>query len=112
MFTAPHANSKRGRGLSREYKAWRDSAGLVLKSRWMAQGSPKLGHPLALTIRVNVDRRSDVTNRIKAIEDLLCKTLPGWPDDCWNDDVRVVRDREIDGALVTVTSLETAEAFA
>jgi hypothetical protein len=86
---------------TREYKAWIDAAGWMLKPQLAAQGAPIMpetptfGRHWALWIRVNIDHTGDVTNRIKALEDLLVswKITVG---DQWNDRCTVERDRTLD----------------
>lgn len=91
----------RQRVKTREYKAWLDAAGWALKPQLAAQGAPILpdtptfGEHYALWIRLNVDHKGDVTNRIKALEDLLV----AWNitvGDQWNDRCLVERDRSLD----------------
>lgn len=99
------AGRKRGEGRqrvkTREYKSWIDAAGWALKPQLQAQGAtiqpetPTFGRHWALWIRLNVDHQGDVTNRIKALEDLLVawKITVG---DQWNDRCVVERDRTLD----------------
>lgn len=101
------ASRKRGSGRqrvkTRDYKAWIEAAGWSIKPQLAAQGAPIMpdvptfGKHWALWIRLNVDHASDITNRIKAIEDLLV----AWNitvGDQWNDRVTVERDRTLDVA--------------
>lgn len=96
---------KRGRGLSKAYRDWRDSAGLILNAAWVQAGRPMIEGPWGLDIRLNLDRRSDTTNRIKALEDLLVKAKIV-PDDCWMDAAWIVRDRTVGEARVRVFALD------
>lgn len=111
LFTArrwpARADGKKfsGRGLTPEYKRWRDGAMIVLHVAWRRAGSPKIVGQWGWEIRLNLDHGSDISNRIKAIEDLLVKAgiVPG---DQWMDDGRVLRDRTIPIARVTVFQIE------
>lgn len=92
-----HAAFKGGRGrtVTPKYAAWRERAGECLNlSAW---DMPK--PPYGVTIRVNVDHRSDVDNRAKAVLDLLVKhgVLTG---DQWVNALHVYRDRTIEGCTV------------
>lgn len=90
-----------GRTISKGYAAWLEEAGWHARTAWAEAGKPILKAPLKLVIRLKLDRKSDISNRIKAIEDMMVKTIPDWPDDCWNDDVRIIRDADIaDGAAL------------
>lgn len=99
------AGRKKGRGQQRvktaDYKAWIDAAGWAMKPQLAAQGAaiipdtPTFGKHWALWIRLNIDHQGDVTNRIKALEDLLV----AWNvtvGDQWNDRCVVERDRTLD----------------
>jgi len=98
------ATPRRGRGLSEGYKRWRDGAGLILAAAYNRAGRPKIEAPWGWEIRLNLDRNSDVSNYVKAIEDLLVKAKVT-PGDNWMDDGRVVRDRTVQFARVTVFTL-------
>lgn len=105
--TANHmfVNSLRGgRHASKAYKAWREDAGWTAKSAWQAAGSPKFSGRLRLTIQLGLAFNADISNRVKPIEDLLVKSIPDFPDDCWNDEI-IVRRAEIEGAIVTVEAM-------
>lgn len=104
MFVRAHHNNKHGKTLSPEYKAWRNSCALKVKRQYADQGSPIIGQPYGVFIRVNVDHKSDIDNRCKAILDLLTKSLP-IPGDQWINRLIVERDRSIAGASVEVCTL-------
>lgn len=105
LFVESPSRKAHGKGKprvkTREYKAWIDAAGWALKPQLQAQGAaiqpdtPTFGRHWALWIRLNVDHQGDVTNRIKALEDLLVawKITVG---DQWNDRCVVERDRTLD----------------
>lgn len=93
-----------GRGLTEGYKRWRDGAGLILNAAYNRAGRPEIKAPWGWEIRLNLDRNSDASNYVKAIEDLLVK-MKVTPGDNWMDDGRVVRDRTVQFARVTVFTL-------
>lgn len=105
LFIEAPSRKAHGRGKTRvkthEYKAWIDEAGWALKPQLAAQGAPIMpdtptfGRHWAIWIRLNIDHTGDVTNRIKALEDLLV----AWNitmGDQWNDRCVVERDRTLD----------------
>lgn len=96
--------SRGGRIVSKKYAAWRTEAGWTAKAAWQAAGSPKFSGKLRLTIQLGLAFNADISNRVKPIEDLLVKSIPDFPDDCWNDEI-IVRRAEIEGAIVTVEAL-------
>lgn len=104
MFTTGWG--KRGRGLSQEYRDWRDVARHVVTRQWAQQGKPLPSKPWGCTITVGVNRRGDIMNREKAITDLLVKTIPGWPDDAWLDVCTVRRGCDAGFCDVEVYSVE------
>lgn len=85
----------KGRYRSSDYKAWQDRAAerLTLQSWDMPQP------PYGVTIRVNIDHRSDIDNRVKPVLDLLVKhgVLTG---DQWVNALHVYRDRTVEGCTV------------
>lgn len=105
LFATVMVKGKPRRIVTREYKAWRQEAELILLAAWIDARSPKIGKPWALAIEVNIDHGGDVTNRIKAIEDLLVSTIPGIPGDQWVNECRIARNREIAAARVDVWTL-------
>ncbi|MGJ3625982.1 hypothetical protein AB5I41_01600 [Sphingomonas sp. MMS24-JH45] len=64
---------------------------------------------MALTIRLGLNYRGDISNRVKAVEDLLVDTLD-MPDDRYIDRLLVERDQSIEGAVVTVEGSYVGEA--
>lgn len=85
----------KGRYRSSSYKAWQRAAGDCLSvSAW---DMPKA--PYGVTIRLNIDHRSDIDNRVKPVLDLLVKhgVLTG---DQWVNSLHIYRDRTIDGCTV------------
>lgn len=82
------------------YAAWQEHALIAMKPQLRAHGAPAARQtPIfdkhwAMWIRVNIDHGSDITNRIKAIEDLFVS----WGLTCgdqWNDRCLVERDRTL-----------------
>lgn len=104
MFVHAHVNSKFGKSFSEGYKRWRNSCGLYVKSEYAKQGSPIIDKPYGVHIRLNINHKSDIDNRCKAILDLLTKNLP-IPGDQWINRLMVERDMSVDAATVEVVSL-------
>ena len=98
---APNPKGPRSRIKTRPYKRWIEDATMILKPQLAAQGAPPLpteplfGPHWAIWIRVNIDHQGDVTNRIKAVEDLIVKHNITCGDQ-WNDRCVVDRDRTLD----------------
>lgn len=90
---------------SREYKAWKLAAAPMLMEQWDAQGQPKFTKHYALHYRFNIDHKSDIGNREKCATDLIVATIPGFPGDQWADQISIMRDRTIEGAIVEVIQL-------
>lgn len=88
--------------ISREYKAWKVTAGEALAEQLHAHGRwPEVKKHYALHYRFNVNHQSDIGNREKCATDLLVamKIIPG---DQWCDKLVIERDRTIEGATVTI----------
>ncbi len=95
----------RGRVPSMRYKTWRRAAENELK----AQQRP--AEPIAVPVLVEIEvgrkdkRRADVSNRTKAVEDILviAKVLA---DDLYVADIRAAWNPDITGCKVKITELE------
>lgn len=94
---------------SREFKAWKVSAAAALARQYAAYGAPSVHRPVALTIRLGLNYRGDISNRIKAVEDLLTDNID-MPNDRYIERVLVERDQSIEGAVVTVEGSYAGEA--
>lgn len=88
---------------TKAYRSWLEHAGWSLPGALRAAGAPVnpttaiFDKHWAIWIRLNIDHGSDVTNRIKAVEDfLVARTV--CVGDQWNDHCTVERDRSIDCA--------------
>lgn len=101
MFVNSSNATGRGRYPSVRYKAWRTTAARILTAKWQDEGRPQFHPPMQLEIRIGINHQGDITNRIKAIEDLFVKTIPGFPDDRHFEDVRITRVK-MDGARAIV----------
>lgn len=90
-----NAPDGKGRWPSRDYSRWRKAAGQALT----LQAWDMPSKPYAITIRLNIDHRSDIDNRVKPVLDLLVKhgVLAG---DQWVNELHVYRDRSIPGCTV------------
>jgi hypothetical protein len=90
------------RFITRDYAEWKKAAAFVLSNGWKAQGQPSFTAHLALTIHLGLNYRGDISGRVKAIEDLLVQTIPGFPDDRWIDRIEIERVPGISGARILV----------
>lgn len=86
---------------SREFKAWKIAATDTLGSQYAAMGSPSVHRPVELNIRIGLNYRGDISNRIKAVEDLLVDVID-MPNDRYIDRVVIERDQSIEGAVVWI----------
>lgn len=111
MFATVMIKGKPRRITTREYKAWRIAAGDTLARQYAAMGAPAVHRPVALTIRVGMNYTGDISNRIKAVEDLLVANLE-MPDDRYIERVLIERDQSIEGAIVTIDGPYAGEARA
>lgn len=73
-------NARKGRKRSDDYKAWRDEAGWLAKLATRHPSPAGVSGPYALAITVPHTMKGDVSNRVKAVEDLLV-SLRITPDD-------------------------------
>lgn len=101
LFETRVSKGRSGRSLTPIYKRWRDAAMLILRMHWRRAGRPVIGKPWGFEMRFGINRHSDITNRIKATEDLLVKALIT-PGDQWMDDGRVIRDMSIPAQIVRI----------
>ena len=101
----PAASSRKGRAKSKRYRAWIHEAGLALA----IQRPGRVSGPVAVEILVRRPdaRRRDVSNLIKAAEDLLV-AHGVIADDSLVEDVRA-RWGQVEGAVVTVRKVIAAE---
>lgn len=111
MFSTVIIKGKSRRITTRGYKAWREAAGDSLARQYAAMGAPSLHRPIALLIRVGLNYTGDISNRIKAVEDLLVSALD-MPDDRYIERIVIERDQSITGALVTIEGSYAGEARA
>jgi len=89
---------RRGRVKTGVYKAWIVRAKTALED----QKPPKLQPPYSVSILCDIDHRSDISNRIKAVEDLLVD-FGVITDDRWIENVKASRVAMLDaGCRVTV----------
>lgn len=78
--------ARKGRVKTGVYKAWQTRARIALN----AQKPPKLQPPYSVLIACDIDHRSDISNRIKAVEDLLVD-YGCISDDRWIEKVSAAR---------------------
>lgn len=90
------------RFITRAYAEWKKAAGEQLIDAWTSQGKPRFDRHLCMTVHLGVNYQSDISGRIKAIEDLLVQTIPGFPDDRYIDRLEVERVPGIVGARVMI----------
>ena len=101
-----HVMSKRGPVSisSQDYRTWRQVAGNEIYNQWNAQGCPEILGPWQCHIRVNVDRKSDIDNRVKAALDAVVSNT-SIKDDRWCDKLTIERDRAVTGCVVQVEAM-------
>ncbi len=97
----------KGRVKSSRYKTWRSAAGWDVKLAKVA----KMGGPVLLDLTVKKPRvRSDISNRIKAVEDLLVDM------DVLVDDSQVMEVRarwgDVEGARIEIMPIEAKQEAA
>lgn len=101
LFEVRTFKGKSGRGITPVYKRWRDAAAILLMMEWRRAGRPIIDGRWGFEFRLGLNRLSDITNRIKAAEDLLVKAKIT-PGDQWMDDGRVVRDMGVPESLIRI----------
>jgi len=89
------------RFISKEYAAWKKNVSDIL-GRYVSL--PKLEKPYAVHILVNINHRSDVDGRAKAVLDALTEASL-IIDDRWVNTLRVDRDPSVEGCRVELWSL-------
>lgn len=90
------------RFITRDYATWKKDAAKVLFQSWEAQGQPRFDRHLVMTIHLGANYQSDISGRVKAIEDLLVQTIPDFPDDRYIDRIEIERVPGISGARVMI----------
>jgi hypothetical protein len=95
--------------ISREYKTWRAAAEAAIAEAWTKQGSPRFDRHMQLSVAIGLNYCGDISNRIKAIEDAIGRSIEGFPDDRYYDRVEIERVPGLDGARVLVTQLAPPE---
>lgn len=93
-----------------DYRKWRARVKDHILDSWKAQGSPSFDRHLQLTIHIGLNYQSDISNRLKAIEDALCEAIPGFPNDRYIDRIEIERVQDVRGARVLVTQHIQADA--
>lgn len=93
-----------GRVKTSDHKAWKREAGIIAKLQFRQQGSPVIGKPYRMMIKVNINRRGDIMNREKLLTDLLVE-LGIIPDDCWCDEITIYRSPHIPGCEVRIKEM-------
>ncbi len=96
----------KGRAPSTAHENWKLVASTIAKGQHKKAGSPILPakKPYKLSIRVNIDHKSDIANREKLLTDMLV-AAGILPDDCWVSELNIYRDRTINGVVVTAEAL-------
>lgn len=82
-----YANTPHGRRKTPEYRRWLTASGWEMAAQRVRVLT---GERFALYIEAPVNRRRDISNCIKAVEDLMVEQRL-IPDDRWVDDLRIVR---------------------
>ena len=94
LYRNAFGKGQRGRVKTKDYVRWIRSSGLLARTQ-ARQKNMDLGTskgPWAATMIVNVGRKRDIDNCLKATLDLLV-SVEICPDDQWLDDLRIRRDR-------------------
>lgn len=101
LFASVIIKGKQRRIITREYKAWREVASLIL-ARYSHDALPK---PYGCHIRLNVNHKCDIDGKPKAILDALvnAKIISG---DQWLNRLIVERDRSVQDCVVEIWSIE------
>ena len=89
------------RFISKDYAAWKKNVAEIL-GRYVAL--PKLEKPYAVHILVNINHRSDVDGRAKAVLDALTEASL-IIDDRWVEWLTIRRDNSVGGCRVELWSL-------
>jgi hypothetical protein len=110
LFATVIIKGKERRIISREYKAWREAEKANVRRQWVGQGSPRFQPHMALTIHLGLNYRGDISNRVKAIEDLIGEAIDDFPNDRWIDKIDVERVPGMEGARCIVMQLAQPEA--
>jgi hypothetical protein len=105
MFINSRNATGRGRFPSPEYKRWKREARATLLDQWEMAGKPQVTKPYAVHIQLNVDHKSDIANREKAITDLLVQTIPDFPGDQWVNRMLIERNRDVPCVIVRVDAI-------
>lgn len=93
------------RFITKAYAAWKKDASGTLIDAWSSQGQPRFDRHLAVTLHLGLNYRGDISGRVKAIEDLMVQTIPGFPDDRYIDRLEIERVPEITGARILVMQM-------
>lgn len=96
-----YANTPHGRRKTPEYRRWLTASGWELAAQRVRILT---GEHFALHIRVPVNRRRDISNCIKAMEDLIVEQRI-IPDDRWVDKITIERDQRLPDMLVEIEML-------
>lgn len=110
LFATVRVGGKERRIPSREYKAWRELEKVNVRTQWERQGSPTFEPHMLLTIHLGLNYKGDISNRIKAIEDLIGEAIDGFPNDRWIDKIDVERVPGMVGARCMVMQMAPPEA--
>lgn len=94
----------RGRVPSQEHTRWKRDAERIALVQYLDLAKPEIATPYRMTIRVNVNHKSDIANREKLLTDMLVRAGI-IPDDRWMNEITIRRDNTVAGVLVTVEAI-------
>lgn len=101
LFATVMVKGKPVRIPTRDYKAWKAEAADALGYQYANYGAPAVHKPVELRLQLGLGYRGDISNRLKAVEDLLVGQLD-MPDDRYIERIVIERAPGITGALVTI----------
>lgn len=74
MYANNRGTGRRGRHITKPYAAWINKAGMAILRQRVGLPSSKMDGDVTLTLRMGPRiKTADISNRIKAVEDLLVK---------------------------------------
>jgi len=102
MFANVIIRGKQRRVKSKEYAAWKALVAPTLDRRWKV--ARPIAKPYGVCIRINLNHKSDIDNRVKPILDALvnAQIIVG---DQYVNDCRIIRDMSVEACEVDIWSM-------
>jgi len=98
------------RFITKAYREWRTEAEGQINLAWQGAGHPAFQRHLSLEIHLGLNYVGDISGKVKAIEDAICKAIPDFPDDRYFDRLVVERVPNLKGARVLIGQLAPPSA--